>query len=266
MILEGASGQGGQGTILYVAEVGSVGRVHVAHGGASAQTFDATVRIALPDPSIDAVASDPDWSRVFSGDIWGAMFDGTYWWTTSAADATVAKRDALGVSLSSFSAMLAKARGITFDGTYIWVAGDDTPNGNEEIGKYQTDGTHVSTLVTGPSSEGNDGIAWDGSHLWLIEGGSSKAEKYTTAGSLVSSFSLPGSGWQGVAVYDGDLFIVNRTAAALSRYTPAGALVDTIDISGAGAAPTGVWIAADGTLYIAVDGDGLHQRDTKIGA
>jgi hypothetical protein len=49
----GSAGQKGSGTVIYFAESGSVGKVKVTQGSGSAQTCDALVRVAIPDPAVD---------------------------------------------------------------------------------------------------------------------------------------------------------------------------------------------------------------------
>lgn len=262
-ITSGGTGARSFDVIAYYAEAGQVGGIRVTQISGSAQTCDAAVQIFVTDPT---QADQPEnWRLQYSGDTWGIVFDGTHWWTTNAGDGTVTKRDTSGAAVASFSAALDKARGVTSDGADLWIAGDDTPNGNEEILRHATDGTLEATVVTGPSSDSNAGLAWDGSHLWLVEDAANRAERYTTAGVLDTSFALPASVWAGVAIHDGDLFIVDSTNATLERYTPAGVWVDTIDLSGAGSTPTDVWIDADGALYVAVDGDGVYRRNIPIG-
>lgn len=213
-------------------------------------------------PSLDCSTPAISWKKLWSADVWDLIFDGTNWWTTEADNNTVTKRDADGAALATFAASLDLARGITWDGADLWIAGDDGTNNAEEILRHATDGTLEATIVTGPQTDANGGVAWDGTHLWLVVGSANQVEQYDASGSLLSSFALPTSVWSGIAAYDGDLFVVDNTNARLLRYTPTGDLVRTINVSGVGASPTGVWIADDGTIYIAVDGDGVYKRTT----
>lgn len=53
----GTAWQTGRATIAYVAEVGQVGRIKVTHSDASAQTCDAAIWIAVPDPISDVTSN-----------------------------------------------------------------------------------------------------------------------------------------------------------------------------------------------------------------
>lgn len=259
LILDGTAGQDGDGTVIYHALAGSVGRIYIDHGDASAQTCTATVRVAISDPSAGAITQ---WSAVFSGDVWDATFDGTYWWTTEGDVNTVSKRDAVGSVLASFAASGAGAlvRGVTWDGANLWVTG-----AADGVYQYDTSGALVGSFALA-AGETHMGVAFDGADLWVAETDTDQLRRYSTTGTLELTASIAGTSAGGAAFYGGDVFVVDQTTAMLNRYDATGALVDAIDISGAGAAPTGAWIDAAGSLYVAVDGDGLYRRNTPIGA
>jgi hypothetical protein len=66
VIADGTVGQGGRGTIAYVAEAGQAGRIMVTHSAAAAQTCDALVRIAITDPKQADVVVPSSWQNVVS--------------------------------------------------------------------------------------------------------------------------------------------------------------------------------------------------------
>lgn len=65
VIMDATDGREGRADIAYVAEAGQVGRIHIDHGAASAQTCSAVVRIAITDPKTEVVAQ-PSETNVFS--------------------------------------------------------------------------------------------------------------------------------------------------------------------------------------------------------
>lgn len=264
MIGSGASGTEGRGTIIYYAEGGSIGKIRVTQTSGSDQTFDATLRLGITDPALGSVADSDEWTLEFAADVYDLTFDGTNWWTTNAG-VTVAERDASGAVVSSFSVAgeLIIGRGITFDGTDLWVAGDSSPD--ELLVRYSTAGADLTVIATGSGLDGNHGAAWDGSHVWLMEDLADEAQRFTTAGVEVSSFSVV-DGCRGCAWFASRLYVVDSPNSLLLIFDAAGVAAGSIDLSTAVANPTGVWIAPDGTLYISKDGDGVYRRNVPVDA
>lgn len=266
IIGDAVSGQDGSGSIMYLAEAGQIGKVEVTQSSGSAQTCDAIVYVGISDSRRSTGAT---WTKVFDADTWGIHFDGTNWWTSEGlSGTTVTKRDTSGAALASFSASTqVGVRGITFDGTYLWVTGGGPLDPGENIAQHQTDGMLVASFVTGPSSDGNRGLAWDGSHLWLVENpdaaGDTDFERWTTAGTLASSFTVVGNiTYRGLAIYGGDLYSIDTANDRIDVFQTDGTVVGSIPVGVSG--PTGVWIADDGTVYVSKDGDAVYRRDKKV--
>ena len=61
--------------------------------------------------------------------------------------------------------------GVEFDGTYFWVTGRDSPNGDiHKLHKFEADGTHVISYEQGTSSTwGWRDLAWDGTYLYASD-------------------------------------------------------------------------------------------------
>ncbi|MEE9230177.1 MAG: hypothetical protein V3U86_05680, partial [Acidobacteriota bacterium] len=70
---------------------------------------------------------------------------------------------AIGDVISSFSAPGTKPRGLTWDGTNLWLADTNT----DLIYELTTTGTVLSSFAT-PSIEPT-GLTWDGTNLWLSD-------------------------------------------------------------------------------------------------
>ena len=264
LFVAGDSGDQALGVVQYKASAGSVARIKVTQSSGSIQTCSALVSAAITDPDPVAVTvEDPDWSLLFSADAWGVLHDGTQWWTTEGNSGdTVTARDAVGVEVSSFEvAMAGRVRGIAFDGTDLWVTGNNLghPSFDSGLRRYSTAGDLLQTINTDTVGDANGGLTFDGTDLWFCEGDDERLVRITTAGSIelnVASPSAPG----GMTYYGGSLWIVSRTDRLLVECNTSGvATGTTVDLSGLVNTPTGVWIAGDGTLYIACDADGVYQ-------
>lgn len=263
----GSSGQYGRATHLYYAEAGQVGRIKITHADASAQTCDVTLRVALPDPS--APTSD-QWVKEFDADAWGIVKVGSSWWTTEGdSGLTVSERDLDGTELSSFEATEVdgpdtRVRGITHDGTDLWVMGDE-----EIVGRYTTAGVWQQSIdLDATWAEGTGmGVAFDGADLWLVGDNTDQLRRYSTAGAHELTVSLPsGAVYCGATVYADQVYVVDQTNQQLLVYDLDGTSAGTVDISNAVDGPTGVWISDAGTLYISKDGDGVYRRLKPLGA
>lgn len=177
---------------------------------------------------------------------------------------TVTERDATGVALSSFEATAVslqgenRVRGITFDGTNLWVVGAY----DSKVACYSTAGALVSSFIGDGGEQSDTGVAWDGSHLWASGLNLDQLRRYTTGGSHSSSVSCPDPG--AMAVYDSTLYVIDPAGQQLRTFSLAGAEGTPVDISDAPINPTGVWIAADGTLYLSLDGVGVYRRLTAL--
>lgn len=216
---------------------------------------------------VTSTAEESSWVKVASIDAWGIVSNGTQWWATDGSGRHVYTYDANWNSTSNFPATEVstsggQVRGIGFDGTDLWVMGDD-----EEVGRYSTDGVYLQNIdleatwpaeVYGGGVTGSGrGVTFDGTDLWFAGGYSQQVRRYSTAGVALQTIQLAVVP-NGLTWYDGHLWIVDTAGNQLLKYSRAGALVDTLDVSGAVTAPTGVWISDDGDLYISKDGDGVY--------
>jgi hypothetical protein len=73
--------------------------------------------------------------------------------------------------------------GAEFDGTYYW--GSDLFQ-QKYVYRFTTQGSTVSSFPAPDPS----GIAWDGSHLWIMSLYGGTVRQYTTEGSVVKSFNV----------------------------------------------------------------------------
>jgi hypothetical protein len=246
---------------------GAIFDLQISPSDGAEHTADVSVTVLLVEP----VGPLQRWSKVFTGDVWGLTFDGTYWWGSEGnSGLTVTRYDTDWAVVSTFEAPLVgfdRVRGITWDGTHLWITGDDDSGGSftDQVKKVDTAGTEVSAFT---ASGGNAvGLAWDGTDLWFIEGdatGSPELRRYSTAGTLLQTVALAASR-SDVAYHDGSLYLVDSAGSAIEVRDPSdGSVVDTIDVSDGVTNPTGVWISDDGILYVAKDGDGVYSRSGAL--
>ncbi|MCZ6779858.1 MAG: hypothetical protein O7F16_12960, partial [Acidobacteria bacterium] len=92
---------------------------------------------------------------------------------------------ATGDVISSFSAPGTNPRGLTWDGTNLWLADSNT----DLIYELTTTGTVLSSFAT-PSIEPT-GLTWDGTNLWLSDTSTDRNYELTTTGTVLSSFATP---------------------------------------------------------------------------
>lgn len=235
-------------------------KVTQTSGSAQAATFTITVAVVEPQKAI----ADPGFTKVASVDAWGIFNDGTSWWTSEGdSGVTVIEYNSSWVQQSTFEASTfdnGRVRGITHDGTDLWLAGPLSTSGTCRIAQYSTAGSLLSSFDVDLNSPG--GLAWDGTDLWVAlhdgVGGSPQMRRYNTSGTLQQTINLS-STRQGLAVYDGDLVVVNETGNAIEVRNTSGTVLKTIPTSGAINEPDGVWVAADGTMYVSKDGDGVYK-------
>lgn len=270
VLADGTSGQTGSGTLLYRAAAGTTGRIWIEAATASDQLFDGFLSVGVTDPA--TLTTGSVWTKVFDGDVYDLHWDGANWWTT-AGTSTVTKRDVAFAPVTSFPSSMSLARGVARLGDDVWISGG--ASGEEHLTRHDLGGTIEATIVTGPSSDGNVGLAADGSDLWLMVevGGTatqpSYLERWSAAGALISSIELTsgadGGDYGSAAYFAGAVYVVDRANDQLVAVQPDGTVVATIDISGAATQATGVWIDGDGTLYVSKEGDGVYRREAKIG-
>jgi hypothetical protein len=138
-------------------------------------------------PGSRSFAGAGDVIRSFpSYDAWsaGLCWDGTSLWEAGRTGGQVYQMDPLtGALISSFS-VTGTPRGITFDGTYLWLANSSTST----IQQYTTSGTLVSSFPTAGGTS-TRGMAWDGTYLYNSNNGGGTIFIYTTTGTLVGSYT-----------------------------------------------------------------------------
>jgi len=98
-----------------------------------------------------------------------------------------------------------ESSGLAFDGVYLWtIYYQPQQELWDHYVRYTTTGSQVSIFVAHrkPPYGRSRSVSWDGQYLWTDEWIQSNvtAGKYTTAGSLLSTFAMP-TGWGTAGAY-----------------------------------------------------------------
>ncbi len=163
----------------------------------------------------------------------------------------------------------------TAAGDKVWVV-----DANKNVYVYNTTGGLLGSWAAGgmASNAAVEGIATNGTDVWIVDARQDKVFRYTGAASRLSgslnaagSFALnSGNASPKDVVTDGtNLWIVNdSTADKVFKYTLSGSLVGSWTISGAGTSPTGITLDPTNvsTLWV-VDGGTkrVYQYDNAAG-
>ena len=78
------------------------------------------------------------------------------------------------------------AKGITTDGSTIWVVND----GDNRVYQYDMSGTSLSSFDLHNNNSSPRGIATDGSSIWVVDSQDDEVYKYDTSGTSLGKFSL----------------------------------------------------------------------------
>lgn len=126
----------------------------------------------------------------------------------------------------------------------------------------------------GQFNNGARGIAYDGTHLYIVDFGNKRVQKFTTAGVFVAKWGTSGTGdgqFQtpvGIAVnpVNGNILVTDSGRDDVQEFTSGGSFVRKFSTSGSGDGqttdPTGIVVTADGTgVYVADTG---NDRVTKF--
>ena len=155
---------------------------------------------------------------------------------------------------------LGDPRGLTWDGTYLWMAEDDS----KMIYKIDpSDGTVIDSFST-PGQSFTEGLAWDGTYIWHAEYNGNVYKINPSDGSIIQTISAPtsyptGLTWDGAYLWTPsyrDLMIYQFSSST-------GSLINSF--SSPGSTPWGM--AWDGTYlwHSEYGGGNIYQLDPSDG-
>ena len=163
----------------------------------------------------------------------------------------------------------------TAAGDKVWVV-----DANKKVYVYNTSGGLLGSWTAGSlaSNATVQGIATNGTDVWIVDAKQDKVFRYTGAASRLSgsqnaasSFSLNSGNTspKGIVTDGTYLWVVNDSSTdKVFKYTLSGSLVGSWTITGAGSSPTGITLdpTSGGNLWIVDSGtDRVYQFDNAAG-
>jgi len=162
----------------------------------------------------------------------GLAFDGTYLWHAGSSSDKLFKLDTSGNVIDSFDSPGDYPQGLAFEGTYLWNADSN----DDKIYKLDTSGNIIDSFDS-PDSYPR-GLAFDGTYLWHAGSSDDKIYKLDTSGNVIDSFDSPGSLPMGLA-FDGTyLWHADATDDNIYKLDTSGNIIDSFDSPGS--TPTGL--------------------------
>ena len=169
------------------------------------------------------------------------------------SDREVYRYDAAGNFIDTFGLASgnADARGITVDGSSVWVV----DRSDAEVYQYDIDGVSLGSFALDADNNDGVGVTTDGSSIWVVDGDDLRVYEYTTSGTFVGSFSLgvSNSNARGIATDGSSIWVVDRSDKHVYRYDVSGQSLGGFDLRSANNNPEG--LASDGVNIWVVDDD-----------
>ena len=155
-------------------------------------------------------------------DMFGVVIVGTDFYMVGTQNDKVYKFNSAGVFQSDFSiaSQTTTAKGIAFDGTYLYVA---SGNGSAStMHKYSTAGAYQNVVFTLTAQDNNvQGITWDGNFFYVAGRQYNALYQYTAAGAYTGktlSVAAQGTRPTGVVFGDSAYWVIQDTADAVYKY------------------------------------------------
>jgi hypothetical protein len=102
--------------------------------------------------------------------------------------------------------------GLAFDGEYLWTVYEywHIPY-HDDYWKYTTTGSYAGGFMGYGFNWGRRGVTWDGGYIYSDSVSHKTVEKYTNAGTLVATFSMPVTIYADMAYYKRQIWYSNAT-------------------------------------------------------
>ncbi|MCO8125241.1 polymorphic toxin-type HINT domain-containing protein [Stieleria sp. TO1_6] len=187
----------------------------------------------------------------------------TRFFVTDASD-RVERYDTVGSSLSGFDVTRSiNARGVTTnqDGNPIWVISEE--GSRERVYVYDSDGETLLGDWTARGLSAPEGIATDGTDIWIVDDGTNTVKRYAGAAGRLSGAQSAKSGFRlaygnrhprGITTDGQTLWVVDGVSHKVFAYEMDGAFLNWWNIDPDNTSPTGITINPAG-------GDGVWIVD-----
>lgn len=149
-------------------------------------------------------------------------------------------------------------RGVYFDGTYYYAL-NYSSLGDEEVVKYDSDWSYVSTTTLGAGNNSPRGLTSDGTYFYVIDDTDAKVYKYDSSWTLDSSTATDASNGDPWGIcYVGEYFyIVDRTDNKVYQYDTSFTLEGSFDLNAGNTDAHGIEYY-DGYFYV------VDSNDDKV--
>lgn len=185
----------------------------------------------------------------------GLAWDGQYLWACQDSLTSMYCITTGGSLVSSFQMSTAPYGyfyGATYDGQYLWACESPTGRDKTNFSRFTTAGSLVGGFEK--NYESTAGMAWEPGYLWH------RRFKYTTSGSLVSSFPQPF--YLNDLSWDGHYLWAGGNGGYMTKLTTTGSVVTSFPAPGGGASGA----TFDGSYLWYVNGTGgwAYQVDIEV--
>ena len=130
------------------------------------------------------------------------------------------------ITISTLGGSETNARALSYDGTYLYVVGDQY----NSVARYTTAGIYTSTFFSTNPSGSPRSAAWDGTHFHVSQYSNSTVYKITAAGVYSGqSYTVQHSGCF-LTVADGYIYAM-RPDSTIDKYSTSGTYINTLSPS-----------------------------------
>jgi len=192
---------------------------------------------------------------VYGGNT-GLAWDGQYLWACQDSLICFYRITTAGSFVSSFRVSpdpYGYIYGATYDGQYLWACESPYGRGKTFFRRFTTAGSLVGGFEK--NYESMAGMAWEPGYLWQEE------FKYTTSGSLVSSFPKPF--FVHDLAWDGHYLWAGGNGVYMTKFTTTGSVVTSFPVPGGGSA-TGATFDGNYLWFVSEGAHWAYQVDIEV--
>ena len=270
--IAGSDYVGTSGTVQFLAGETSKPITVLVNGDSNIEP-DETLLVNLTLAAGAAMIADPTSQGTIIGDDIAAT---KFFVVDDKADQTF-EYDAVGSALSGETWNLdganAAARGaVSVDGSTMWVV-----DSGKKVYVYDGDGALQGSWSAKGGLKTPQGIASDGTDVWIVDAFGDKALRYSGGASRISrtqgassSFSLAATNPSGITTNGTSIWIVDSGTDTVYRYGISGGTPTTWPLTAGNSSPTGITIdlsGASNSIWVVDNGsDTVYEYDRDTGA